>query len=58
MEREFEIGRDLDEFVMSLDRRSLVERVRDLLKKIIKRDLAEMVDEQVILKIDQPTNNL
>ena len=35
MEREFELGRDLDELAMSMDRRPIAKRVRDLLKRIV-----------------------
>ena len=35
MKGEFDLGRDLDEMAMSMDRRTIAKRVRDLLKRIV-----------------------
>jgi len=35
MKGEFDFGRDLDEMAMSMDRRTIAKRIRDLLQRIV-----------------------
>lgn len=51
--QEFDLGRDMDEIAMSMDRRSLLQQIKDLLKLKIenKNGWNQIIQEQELVQI-------
>ena len=59
MKKEFDFGRDTDDFAMSMDRRSLMEWVKDVLRELLGQKKGRYHGaEEASLDIDQDSELL